>query len=1428
MSCRCFREVTVTPSVSPRWRDINANTGGSVSTLQDIKVPDTSGGYAYRDSSCAGSPTRNRFLYWRTSNDVLELVEESLDLNLSLNHVRCRFQDTPILGGITVHEQHGNVVLLLVTVASVHRLIFPHPSKLQRFDQGLGMSSDVSMNSILADASVSTVCNPKDSHMLGSVTGSSQLSHAAATWLTSEGEALFVYVSHTGSIVVIKMPPHNIQGVVIQYELTRSTMMQRFWTGLVPASIRGDQDSPDTPYSLCLHPLGQDIHIFSICRDHKIRMWSTKNQECVSVCDMLEWTTYSHQSQKASVSGTGHQIKKLVDHETGTFRLAIYLGFKEQPMFCLLEPHIKDGRYHLDHVCSISAPSEDLIDYHVTPSLLWSLWTDTEGEMIARVASLHSEPARGDNWMPVLLDPPATADILIPAHKDPREVYMDLIFQPGQFSTQDIQKALNIYRRTLDSTVTDHHIGIPTLKEEVSAAVETEIQTVAGEYELPEEEYYQLQLEQWAKFYSCCIQYHEVGTKSKGIFADSNTGMVGIIRKGGLTYIRPCDPVEQVSLVPTEQISPTYLADMQIFGEDIVLCEDIIHLLECLNLIGHHLSDDLAATFDQELYQLRPPDMIAHQLLDEILSLPIQQDNTELSKQLEYHLQCIKKLHNTLHTFQILLDLTRGQGEDFGIEDSSLDATSQLTCGHLFASSLATGVLSVYLRQMTETRLSVARDLLLLQLFILRLKEKAGFSPETAESVQSDSIPKTCILIRSYFILQWLTHTVISPTAPNSLEFNMRQLAALDINDTAGVTVIQQSGHQNMTLADLFIQGIGGSNARILLAQNSFLDEDPCRTWSQTLQPLVTILAQLLWPYSINFLFPEFLMGQCQYLHLQEYIRLLAGWCEWNEASRKFLLGQCYLNFNEPYKAVDSFIDGEKGVAGDEFLLSKLLQTDETDIHKLEVLYYLKVIKLYEQFCIPDLIVTLADTAISKADDDDPNLPTLWSKVFKYQLEMSHNDEAYSAMVSNPDCSRRTDCLRQFLVVLIDRGELQTLVQYQYIDLHDEVVSILESRARSVDLATHNYYDLLYSFHIYRGNYRKAGSVMYEYGRRLGQELPNLKGLQRQAKCYLAALNALRLVDPKYAWIVKPLPQPRLQDSRDLPDTSPKHTWDGEEKPNFSQKIELLELADIDKEYLLVNARLRLIQKDPDPSHVTGPTSGPVEMVGLLVNNGLYDQAVVVSKTFELPLAPVMEGLAMRCLQLAQNSNYHMQGDNDYTAQAWDWLAENETEMCYSTKEASSSADQAWRLLQFYLEQYDDANGQFHRTVAVKLLSHGFSLPSWFMASYKTRNAAELLRLLIDYDLLEQAGSLALEYIEAMRDVTRGQDREVFNLKGLLTPLPQSVWLPYTCIDQLLAALKDGQADQIYRKMSEQLQSKMTRYQLHVDSLAENLDTLMT
>jgi len=50
-----------------------------------------------------------------------------------------------------------------------------------------------------------------------------------------------------------------------------------------------------------------------------------------------------------------------------------------------------------------------------------------------------------------------------------------------------------------------------------------------------------------------------------------------------------------------------------------------------------------------------------------------------------------------------------------------------------------------------------------------------------------------------------------------------------------------------------------------------------------------------------------------------------------------------------------------------------------------------------------------------------------------------------------------------------------------------------------------------------------AGSVMYQYALRLAQDSSGLKGIQGQAKCLLAAMNALRLGDPKFAWVTRPV-----------------------------------------------------------------------------------------------------------------------------------------------------------------------------------------------------------------------------------------------------------------------------------------------------------------
>lgn len=68
----------------------------------------------------------------RINYDTLELVEHSLDINLKENRIRFRFIDTSILDGVSIHETNDQIVVLVPTVCSVHRLTFPHPNKFHR------------------------------------------------------------------------------------------------------------------------------------------------------------------------------------------------------------------------------------------------------------------------------------------------------------------------------------------------------------------------------------------------------------------------------------------------------------------------------------------------------------------------------------------------------------------------------------------------------------------------------------------------------------------------------------------------------------------------------------------------------------------------------------------------------------------------------------------------------------------------------------------------------------------------------------------------------------------------------------------------------------------------------------------------------------------------------------------------------------------------------------------------------------------------------------------------------------------------------------------------------------------------------------------------------------------------------------------------
>ncbi|XP_036390935.1 nuclear pore complex protein Nup160 [Megalops cyprinoides] len=1363
----------------PKFRDINVNLG-LAAVPGGIKYPDSAGGFHYEESGRLLSITSNRFIHWSTSGDTVQLVEQSMDTNLLNNAVRLKILQCSLLpGGVHIQETLNNVIILIVTNQTVHRLVLPHPSRMYRSE----LVTELQMQSIFTDVGKLNLRDPAHSHVIPAGPGQPVGPGTSAAWISSEGEAHFALSSATGGILVVKLPPHDVQGTVSVLELKQSSVMQRL-AGWMPTAIRGDQSPSDLPVSLAVRQLEHDTFIFALCQDHKLRMWSYRDQLCLMVADMLDYMPVSRDVRHSL--GQGHKLRLSFSSSTGLC-LGVYLNVPKRGQFCVFQlVATESNRYSLDHISSLYTTQETLVDFALTSTDVWALWLDDDDNQ-AVVKYINFEHNVAGQWNQVFVQPPPEEEIPIGFDHDPRETYLETLFSLVRFSASAIVKALQIYRRGSER-ILDY--SWEALKKEVTVAVESELQSSVTEYEFSQEAYRQLQLEFWSKFYACCVQYQEALSTPLALHVNPATSMVCLLRKGFVSFLVPCFAVDHIYLSSDEYLSSD---DETPITEDPELGRDVQQLVLCLHMLGVAVMGDMAYIMEKALEHLQSPERAAEQVLEILLA-----SDDDIIEDIQNKLQDIRNPIGAMTALLREVDLeTEGETEGEGTFAEGQPLNVRMSLSQLYGSSVAVTVVCQATCHLAMIRAQLLRDLLILQQLYLRLGGNVflGGGGQLLP-LQQDLIPRTSLLLCSYYLLKWATQCLSAPVPLDTLDANLQHLSVLELSDSPALTP-NKSVLTLQTVVELFYQNVGRKAIISQIhSQQSVLLGQAVLSWPQMVSTIITLLGQHLWPSNPGFLFPECLMGNCQYTQLQEYIRLTGTWCQVNVGSCRFVLGQCYLATGEGHKALQCFQEAATEVEKEEFLMRLTGSEDEDAAVTPRLQYYNKVLRLLEDVGLPELVIQLATMAISEATNDIRSQAALRTRIFKHHLDLGHNSQAYEALTQNPDPSRQLDCLRQLVVVLCERSQLQDLVQFPYVNLHDEVVSIIESRARAVDLMSHNYYELLYAFHINRHNYRKAGTVMFEYGMRLGREVRTRQGLQKQVNCYLAAMNCLRLIRPDYAWIV----QPASGGVYERPGTSPKRNYDGEYAATpVNRQIEILELKDLEKEYILARNRLTLAQYDPSSASNTG-SAPAVEMVTLLVQAGQFDAAMSLSQTFKLPLTPVFEGLTFKCIQLQYGGEVSQN-------EAWNWLSSNQLPTVITTKE-SSATEEAWRLLTYYLERYPSQNAQYHRCVINTLLSHGVPLPDWLVISYKAVDTAALLRLYLNYDLLESAVDLMLEYVDALL----GKGYQYFGIERPLSATAPLVWIPYTSVDQLLQALNENQSNANNVILNEKLREKLKEY----------------
>ncbi|KAJ2503469.1 hypothetical protein GGH96_000259 [Coemansia sp. RSA 1972] len=402
----------------------------------------------------------------------------------------------------------------------------------------------------------------------------------------------------------------------------------------------------------------------------------------------------------------------------------------------------------------------------------------------------------------------------------------------------------------------------------------------------------------------------------------------------------------------------------------------------------------------------------------------------------------------------------------------------------------------------------------------------------------------------------------------------------------------------------------------------------------------------------------------------------------------------------------------------------------------------------------------------------------LWFKIFHAELECNSYEAAYMAMMANPDLKLQLECLRHLTGVLCERDNVAMLCRLSFPGLQEEIEHSLLFKARHSDLlARPCYYKILYSFHVYRGNYRNAASAMYQYARRLGTAIRQSGDVARllveQGQALLACVNGLTIVDREYAWVVV---SHQSDDAGEASTRKRRRIAIGRYDASVrqGQDIDIVELEQVRREYTLCMARLTLGSSFSE-LFSRNVLLEPEDAIALYVKLGMYDAAISFARVFALQLDTIFKSLVQRCVEMSSKVQ------QEHMPEAfWDNIGVQHT--------AGSPGDRAWRLLQYYLsaEEAKDSSMHYRLLVADEILNANCDLPlsPWLSSPLLQKCPQDLVRLCLRHGCVSEGGSFLLQHISSL--CTR------IASCGHVAKKTREFWLPYQLLDQTMGMLDDA------------------------------------
>ena len=418
--------------------------------------------------------------------------------------------------------------------------------------------------------------------------------------------------------------------------------------------------------------------------------------------------------------------------------------------------------------------------------------------------------------------------------EDPRQTYLGALFAPGAFLASTLAKTVAIFRRSLDREV--ETFGWERLKQEVVAAVESEVQSSMVEYEVSDEEYVAASTAAWARFHSCACQYRTAGLQPMGLVASPASSSLILIRRELVSWLRPVEALEQVVISGGQGFTPDVFRDISPISDDPGLAQDVLHLLVAAGKVGKLLPPSTMAAFNEAVTRLNSPDLVSRGIAADLLA---DQEHPGALQEALGRVQQVQDLAQTLECLLYCLELDRGS-----VSSGELDISMVERDGgppKVFSSDLGVSIVAESLRQQVDTRLWLAQQLLVTQHLVLSLSSPL-LPPNTLDTIQSTFLPRTTVMVHCYSVLAWLCAAPAQPPSHALLAQSSRQLAVLRLGEEG----LQHTSREHcVSILEMFLEG-PGSKVRAVVGE---VGGD---AWLTALPPLTNMTAQVIQPVMLR------------------------------------------------------------------------------------------------------------------------------------------------------------------------------------------------------------------------------------------------------------------------------------------------------------------------------------------------------------------------------------------------------------------------------------------------------------------------------------------------------------------------------------------------------------------------------------------------